>query len=816
MLNTPVSNPVRGIALLCACLTLTVTCIFGQWPGGVSGSLTTWFKANTTGNIIIPNTTTNGVSQWNSEKGTFSITQATASRQPVFTATNTTNGSFNFNPFVQFSKTSNTVLYNTSNTDNLLGNNGSIFMVINTYRTIADGNPSSFTYKNSVTNSSIAYQFKPGFRIQTGDGISGSTADYYNWGAPLPSPAPTYPETSGILLTAKGVDKATTDKFFNGRRNGDSIAITHRYDAPYDGYSYTPSISYGFFLGSDATTTGAQNMSCGIAELITFNTLLSDADQNKVESYLAIKYGITLTKKHSFYNLNYVAATGTVLWDTTANTGYWYNITGIGRDDASGLQQKQSRSMHNNALISLYNGFGYTSLPTANATNSNTIATDNSFLLTADNGLSTQITRCSPDNQLVHMARIWKVQKTGSGIDSVTIAVNATDVPANATRLLVSADNTFPAAATVSYPLKSISGQLATAVHLTDKVYFTFGTDTLHVAVTTVQPDCDHPNAGSVSAGVTGGVTPYTYLWTPSAATTASITNLSGDTYTLAVTHAGCTYTTSATIQAVEAATTPQVDDQSVCPNQTATFTVKNPATGATYAWYTSNTGGTPLSNTAPGTSYSTGALSASATYYVEAISATGCKSTPRTAVSATVLTVLAQPVVTVTTTTLNSITFSWAPVTGATGYQVSVNNSTYQTPNDPSGLSHTVTDLTPMTEASIRVIALGVQTCQNSAAGAATGKTLSAEVYIPNVFTPNADGKNDVFKVYSNIIRSMQLKVFNQWGELIFSSSDSNAAWDGTYKGKPQPVGIYVYAIKITLTNGNQVIRKGDINLLR
>ncbi len=67
--------------------------------------------------------------------------------------------------------------------------------------------------------------------------------------------------------------------------------------------------------------------------------------------------------------------------------------------------------------------------------------------------------------------------------------------------------------------------------------------------------------------------------------------------------------------------------------------------------------------------------------------------------------------------------------------------------------------------------------------------------VNIPNAFTPDGDGINDVFFVsLSAVPLNLQLSIFNRWGELIFESSDPLAQWDGTYQGRPAPQGVYAY----------------------
>lgn len=89
-------------------------------------------------------------------------------------------------------------------------------------------------------------------------------------------------------------------------------------------------------------------------------------------------------------------------------------------------------------------------------------------------------------------------------------------------------------------------------------------------------------------------------------------------------------------------------------------------------------------------------------------------------------------------------------------------------------------------------------------------------DLFIPNAFTPNGDGRNDKFIVYGTSVNKMELFVFNQWGELVYETADMSQGWDGTYKNEKQPAGVYVYTAKITMKNGEQLVRKGAVNLIR
>jgi gliding motility-associated-like protein len=89
-------------------------------------------------------------------------------------------------------------------------------------------------------------------------------------------------------------------------------------------------------------------------------------------------------------------------------------------------------------------------------------------------------------------------------------------------------------------------------------------------------------------------------------------------------------------------------------------------------------------------------------------------------------------------------------------------------------------------------------------------------DLFVPNAFTPNGDGKNDILFVRGTSIRNIQFYVFNQWGERIFESNSLSNGWDGTYKGKKQPVGVYVYVLKAVNTEGIILERKGSVTLIR
>lgn len=87
----------------------------------------------------------------------------------------------------------------------------------------------------------------------------------------------------------------------------------------------------------------------------------------------------------------------------------------------------------------------------------------------------------------------------------------------------------------------------------------------------------------------------------------------------------------------------------------------------------------------------------------------------------------------------------------------------------------------------------------------------------VPTGFTPNNDGLNDVFKIVNpSFYRLMEFRVFNRWGQEIFSTTDINRGWDGKWKGVDQAMGSYNYLIRVGTPEGNVYKYQGDVTLIR
>ena len=83
------------------------------------------------------------------------------------------------------------------------------------------------------------------------------------------------------------------------------------------------------------------------------------------------------------------------------------------------------------------------------------------------------------------------------------------------------------------------------------------------------------------------------------------------------------------------------------------------------------------------------------------------------------------------------------------------------------------------------------------------------------NVFTPNNDGKNDLYKIHGNGIKDFYMVIYDRWGEPVFETYDINLSWDGTIKGKRSNNESFGYYLKVTYLNLNEEINTGNITIL-
>lgn len=262
--------------------------------------------------------------------------------------------------------------------------------------------------------------------------------------------------------------------------------------------------TYNYTLGDDDT---AGNDIVGfLGDVIVYEGTITATERQRVESYLAVKYGITIDQTSA---TNYLASDGGTIWDATINAAHNDDIAGIGRDDMSCFNQKQSISQNSDAIVTM----GLGTIETDNSSNTNTFATDDSFLMWGNDNSSTTFagrTTGVTGNGTVteRMTRIWRADEN-TDVGSTSISFDLTGLGYGTTlsdyQLIVS-DNSDLSSST-QYPAATIDGNTVTftGINLTDGQYFTLGT-----ARTACGP---------------GGVTGDLYVWLRADAGTSTTTD---------------------------------------------------------------------------------------------------------------------------------------------------------------------------------------------------------------------------------------------------------------------------------------------------
>lgn len=177
-----------------------------------------------------------------------------------------------------------------------------------------------------------------------------------------------------------------------------------------------------FVTYSDAITADVySNMQIGgsvfgfagrIPEVAYYNVSLSTQDRDKVNTYFAIKYGITLIQP-----LNYINSDASVVWNSSTNTTFNNNIFGIARDINGNIDQKISRSINDNSTLKVSTINDFTSV---NSNVSRTSLADKGFMMFGDNNVNTGTTVVNPvscpalADGLVRINKTWLVQETGT------------------------------------------------------------------------------------------------------------------------------------------------------------------------------------------------------------------------------------------------------------------------------------------------------------------------------------------------------------------------------------------------------------------
>ena len=394
----------RLFMLLACCLALInmATEAFAQTtqttgPGGVTSGLRIWLKPEVG---FSP-------SSWTDQSLAGSTyTQTNTNRQPF---ANTFSRATNFHPTINFGGDTDTdyrfMVVPTGKPFSGNGLSGSIFMMIQRH-TIESGWQDYLGFGGTSTGTTGPQANSPVFTNYSG----------------YPGETSLYPNGATTLTNMRAV---ANQLFINDVKWSVGVAGSIRLgldgrNASLAGTQTTTETltANGSVLGGQAGVDQAANSDFG--DVIAYERDLTNEERDRVRSYLAIKYGITLLQAQ-----NYFASNGTVVWNSDISVeaqAYNNNIFGVARDDASTLDQRISNSIKGTQsllMVATTNNFTLAN----NAVGRTKIATDKSFLLFGDNNNATTAVRnltssdcpaIDPNANVKRIERVWLVQKTGT------------------------------------------------------------------------------------------------------------------------------------------------------------------------------------------------------------------------------------------------------------------------------------------------------------------------------------------------------------------------------------------------------------------
>ncbi|MBC7487514.1 MAG: T9SS type A sorting domain-containing protein [Cytophagaceae bacterium] len=379
---------------------------YASAPGGIKNTLNAWYKAD--GNLVKSGST---VTQWNTEVGNANFNN-------VFNAPLFNNTTANFNPAVVFG--GNDYLNNPSvlGTDILSASDNTVFIVskLNTgYSGVL------LKWEESFPNDRFGFEGYP-YPVATQIRVDHPSIPQQKIGG-----------TTGSWNISTAATTNTTDNLLQ-----DGLIVNTN-----TGGSNNVGLSGTLTIGGD-NFSGFHSNSL-ISEVIFYGTTLSALEHQKVQSYLAVKYGITLGNNSS--GIDYYASNGTVIWPQ--NSTDQNDIAGIGRDDASGLSQLKSKSANSDDIITmaLVDAGGSFSTPNKfdNTLEFELWGNDNGGqpYTTLGGGLLETTVEC-PVSILKRLARQWNVVETGT-VGDVALAFDLSSITVTGTtyydfRLLIDLD----------------------------------------------------------------------------------------------------------------------------------------------------------------------------------------------------------------------------------------------------------------------------------------------------------------------------------------------------------------------------------------
>ncbi|WP_299278068.1 choice-of-anchor D domain-containing protein [uncultured Psychroserpens sp.] len=481
-------------------------------PGGITSNLDLWLKADQVDGTTYASDGSL-VSLWaDNGKGNNAETVVTG-QEPVYR--NSVARNFNFNPVIDFENDNTTAnrdmtyVINDGSRDELKGTGGfntnDFFVVIMPDPTITTTMIPLDTFTSSDPAGNTFTEDVTGF------GYGGYTARFENerlsYCISTTSETPSNPTEQGygradtnsgtdynqihIINVRQNAGDTDMELYFNANQVGNETNDLPLYKMINNGR---------YWLGRSQYWNGS--FDGRIAEVITYDSRRADGDltqeRNRIQSYLAVKYGITLGVNGT--SQDYVNSDGSVIWDQSANAGFNYDIAGIGRDDISELNQKQSRSVNDAAdgtgRIEGVLTMGLTEIYDTNRDNIVSNATtfdDKEYLVWGNNGADLNLAASmitvnmsagiSPalttDVSFTAMQRVWKVVETGGDIPTVKVRLPQDAIrnitPPGSYYMFISNTGVFDPTADYRIMTPDGNGNLETEYDFDNTKFITFG-----------------------------------------------------------------------------------------------------------------------------------------------------------------------------------------------------------------------------------------------------------------------------------------------------------------------------------------------------
>ncbi|MDN3205969.1 DUF7507 domain-containing protein, partial [Algoriphagus sediminis] len=343
-------------------------------PGGVAGA-NLWYKAD--------DGVTTGTFTWANQGSLATAADATTrtgANPPTYNNTSSS-AQINFNPSISFNSSNTEALATPTIAGPILGSDGGFDV------------GTQFVVFRKTGSSQVVFNYSSGTSAWAIGGNSEGALVQQNQ-----TVTPVGTVSAGqVALADLAASTASSGSTFDLQLNGAPSSTSG--SGGYNDQASGNPLNFAFYNGGYATVD--------IAELVHYPSLLSAADRNKVQSYLAIKYGITLDPSIGAYVIPSGGGTPTPVWD---NTNYWNDVFGIGRLDSEGLNQSQSNSIDTGSG----DGTGQSGAGNIVLSNPSSLDDGDFLMMGHDNGaLTEQLSDLPAGLDFYRLGREWKVQVTG-------------------------------------------------------------------------------------------------------------------------------------------------------------------------------------------------------------------------------------------------------------------------------------------------------------------------------------------------------------------------------------------------------------------